>query len=71
MMSMSLIFQRWYDEGERQKKLMEKHSRGNVARVNREARIQEKEKRKLIRENRYANDHQIILTKQFGAVRHL
>ncbi|KAI9119685.1 hypothetical protein K1719_009074 [Acacia pycnantha] len=44
--------QRWDDEGKRQKILVEKHSRGNVARVNREARIQEKEKRKTIRENR-------------------
>ncbi|CBI35832.3 hypothetical protein VitviT2T_013111 [Vitis vinifera] len=38
--------QRWEDEGERQKVLMEKHSRGSLARSDREARIQEKEMRK-------------------------
>ncbi|XP_028752104.1 zinc finger CCCH domain-containing protein 62-like isoform X2 [Neltuma alba] len=44
--------QRWDDEGKRQKILMEKHSRGNAARANREARIQEKERRKTSRDNR-------------------
>ncbi|XP_074268250.1 uncharacterized protein LOC141591721 isoform X2 [Silene latifolia] len=34
--------QRWEDEAERQRVLSEKHSRGTVARSNREARIQEK-----------------------------
>ncbi|XP_034695564.1 zinc finger CCCH domain-containing protein 62-like [Vitis riparia] len=38
--------QRWEDEGERQKVLMDKHSRGSLARSDREARIQEKEMRK-------------------------
>lgn len=33
--------------------LMEKHSRGDVARADREARIQEKERRKTMKENRY------------------
>ncbi|XVE51816.1 hypothetical protein DITRI_Ditri02bG0071300 [Diplodiscus trichospermus] len=44
--------QRWEDEGERQKVLMEKHSRGSLARSDREVRIQEKERRKMLRENR-------------------
>ncbi|GMN36782.1 hypothetical protein TIFTF001_006296 [Ficus carica] len=44
--------QRWEDEGERQKILAEKHSRGSLARSDREVRIQEKEKRKMLRENR-------------------
>ncbi|XP_054781637.1 zinc finger CCCH domain-containing protein 62-like [Prosopis cineraria] len=44
--------QRWDDEGARRKILTEKHSRGDVARANREARKQEKERRKSIRENR-------------------
>ncbi|KAK7275549.1 hypothetical protein RIF29_16668 [Crotalaria pallida] len=42
----------WEDEGERQKRLMEKHSRGTVAREDREARMQEKERRKKLKENR-------------------
>jgi hypothetical protein len=46
--------QRWEDEGERQKVLMDKHSRGCVARSDREARIQEKEMRKVLKENRYS-----------------
>ncbi|KAL4584440.1 hypothetical protein LXL04_009041 [Taraxacum kok-saghyz] len=44
--------QRWKDESERQKILSEKHGRGNAARTNREARIQEKERRKALRENK-------------------
>ncbi|GAV61415.1 zf-CCCH domain-containing protein/SAP domain-containing protein [Cephalotus follicularis] len=44
--------QRWEDEGERHKILMEKHSRGSLARSVREIRIQEKEKRNIIRANR-------------------
>nr|KYP50457.1 Zinc finger CCCH domain-containing protein 62 [Cajanus cajan] len=44
--------QKWEDEVKRQKILMEKHSRGSFARADREARIQEKEKRKKVRENR-------------------
>lgn len=44
--------QRWGDEGERQKVLMDKHSRGGVARSDREARIQEKEMRKVLKETR-------------------
>lgn len=44
--------QKWEDESERQKILSEKHVRGNEARNNREARIQEKEKKKALRENR-------------------
>ncbi|TKY64233.1 Zinc finger CCCH domain-containing protein 62 [Spatholobus suberectus] len=44
--------QKWEDEAKRQKMLMEKHSRGSLARADREARIQEKEKRKKIMENR-------------------
>ncbi|KAM4099685.1 hypothetical protein ACJW30_05G009800 [Castanea mollissima] len=39
--------QRWEDEGNRQKVLMEKHSRGFVARSDRESRIQEKENKKM------------------------
>ncbi|XP_028240756.1 zinc finger CCCH domain-containing protein 62-like [Glycine soja] len=42
----------WEDESQRQKILMEKHSRGSLAREDREARIQEKEKRKKTKENR-------------------
>ncbi|KAJ7963322.1 Zinc finger CCCH domain-containing protein 62 [Quillaja saponaria] len=44
--------QRWDDEEERQIILMDKHSRGFVARSDREVRIQEKGKRKMIRANR-------------------
>ncbi|ESR39972.1 zinc finger CCCH domain-containing protein 62 [Citrus sinensis] len=44
--------QRWEDEGERHKVLMEKHSRGFIARSNREIRIHGKEKRKLLKANR-------------------
>ncbi|KAG8481810.1 hypothetical protein CXB51_027201 [Gossypium anomalum] len=44
--------QRWEDEGERQKVLVEKHSRGSLARSDREVRIQEKERRKMLRSNR-------------------
>lgn len=44
--------QRWEDESERQKILSEKHARGNAARTNRETRIQEKEKKKALRENK-------------------
>ncbi|CAH1422874.1 unnamed protein product [Lactuca virosa] len=44
--------QRWEDESERQKILSEKHARGNAARSNRETRIQEKEKKKALREHR-------------------
>lgn len=44
--------QRWEDEGERHKVLMEKHSRGFIARSNREIRIHGKEKRKLLEANR-------------------
>ncbi|KAJ7951474.1 Zinc finger CCCH domain-containing protein 62-like [Quillaja saponaria] len=43
--------QRWDDEGERRKILMEKQSRGFVARSDREARIQEKETRKVLKFN--------------------
>ncbi|KAH9665329.1 zinc finger CCCH domain-containing protein 62 [Citrus sinensis] len=43
---------RWEDEGERHKVLMEKHSRGFIARSNREIRIHGKEKRKLLKANR-------------------
>ncbi|KAK7381890.1 hypothetical protein VNO80_00439 [Phaseolus coccineus] len=44
--------QKWEDEAKRQKILMEKHSRGYIARADRESRIQEKEKRKNNKENR-------------------
>ncbi|KAH9713726.1 zinc finger CCCH domain-containing protein 62 [Citrus sinensis] len=44
--------QRWEDGGERHKVLMEKHSRGFIARSNREIRIHGKEKRKLLKANR-------------------
>ncbi|KAK9142135.1 hypothetical protein Syun_011535 [Stephania yunnanensis] len=46
--------QRWADEEERNKVLREKHSRGFVARSNRETRIQEKEMRKRFNEPRDA-----------------
>ncbi|KAG9443665.1 hypothetical protein H6P81_015005 [Aristolochia fimbriata] len=38
--------QRWADEGERKRVLLEKHKRGTLARSSREMRIQEKEQRK-------------------------
>ncbi|XP_061352789.1 zinc finger CCCH domain-containing protein 62-like [Gastrolobium bilobum] len=44
--------QKWKDEEKRLKILMEKHSRGSLARADREGRIQEKEKRKTIMKNR-------------------
>ncbi|XP_030461206.2 LOW QUALITY PROTEIN: zinc finger CCCH domain-containing protein 62 [Syzygium oleosum] len=51
--------QRWEDEGERAKALMEKHSRGSLARSDREARLQEKERRKLLKESRTSKKHNI------------
>ncbi|KAI4325372.1 hypothetical protein MLD38_030777 [Melastoma candidum] len=44
--------QRWEDEELRQRCLQEKHSRGDVARSDREARIQEKERGNRMRTNR-------------------
>lgn len=44
--------QRWQDEGERQKILLEKHNRGSIARLNRDSRIQEKEAKKMLKTNR-------------------
>ncbi|PON93468.1 Zinc finger CCCH-type domain containing protein [Trema orientale] len=44
--------QKWENEEERQKILLEKHSRGCLARSDREARIRVKEKRKMLKENR-------------------
>ncbi|XAR49867.1 hypothetical protein NMG60_11004034 [Bertholletia excelsa] len=44
--------QRWKNESERQKILSEKHVRGSLARANREARIQEKEMKKILKANR-------------------
>ncbi|KAL6585220.1 hypothetical protein OROMI_004509 [Orobanche minor] len=38
--------QKWEDEGERQKMLSEKHARGGAARLNRDARIKQRETRK-------------------------
>ncbi|KAL0341810.1 UNVERIFIED_CONTAM: Zinc finger CCCH domain-containing protein 62 [Sesamum calycinum] len=50
--------QKWEDEGERQKILSEKHARGGVARLNREARIQQKEMRTMHKPTRAArNEH--------------
>uniref|UniRef100_A0A6N2N7R4 Uncharacterized protein n=2 Tax=Salix viminalis TaxID=40686 RepID=A0A6N2N7R4_SALVM len=49
---MKTLRQRWEDEGERRRILLEKHSRGSLARSNRETRIQEKEKRKMLRVER-------------------
>ncbi|KAM3375143.1 zinc finger CCCH domain-containing protein 62 [Capsicum galapagoense] len=49
--------QKWDDEAERQKILSEKHARGSVARSNRETRVQEKEMRKLQRENRVSTGY--------------
>ncbi|KAL2457357.1 zinc finger CCCH domain-containing protein 62-like [Forsythia ovata] len=46
--------QRWKDEGERQKILLEKHTRGCIARSDRDARVQEKEMRKMHKSNRIA-----------------
>lgn len=44
-----LVNQKWEDEGERQRILLEKHARGGAARSNRDARIQQKEMRKMQR----------------------
>ncbi|XP_017251457.1 zinc finger CCCH domain-containing protein 62 isoform X2 [Daucus carota subsp. sativus] len=44
--------QRWQDEGERQKILLEKHSRGTIARSNRDTRMQENEAKKMLKTNR-------------------
>ncbi|XP_071711010.1 uncharacterized protein, partial [Rutidosis leptorrhynchoides] len=44
--------QRWEDESQREKILSEKHCRGNAARTSREARLQEKEAKKALRESR-------------------
>ncbi|CAN0877732.1 Zinc finger CCCH domain-containing protein 62 [Linum grandiflorum] len=44
--------QRWQDENQRSRVLMEKHSRGSLARSDRETRILEKDKRKLLRKGR-------------------
>ncbi|XP_016177257.1 zinc finger CCCH domain-containing protein 62 [Arachis ipaensis] len=52
--------QKWEDEGERQKILTEKHSRGSIAREDREARVQEKVNRKAIVENRVSRKHSVI-----------
>ncbi|KAL0415019.1 UNVERIFIED_CONTAM: Zinc finger CCCH domain-containing protein 62 [Sesamum latifolium] len=48
--------QKWEDEGRRQKILSEKHARGGVARLNREARIQQKEMRKMHKPTRAARN---------------
>lgn len=48
-----LHLKKWDDEAERQKILSEKHARGSVARSSRETRVQEKEMRKMRRENRF------------------
>ncbi|XP_016485609.1 uncharacterized protein LOC107806010 [Nicotiana tabacum] len=48
--------QKWDDEAERQEILSEKHARGSVARSNSEARVQEKEMRKMRKENRVNTD---------------
>ncbi|KAL5728524.1 hypothetical protein ACHQM5_001597 [Ranunculus cassubicifolius] len=44
--------QKWDDEAERSRVLLEKHSRGSLARSSRDSRIQEKESRKMLREQR-------------------
>ncbi|XP_021828463.1 zinc finger CCCH domain-containing protein 62-like isoform X2 [Prunus avium] len=51
--------QRWEDEGERQKVLMEKHSRGSLARTAKEARVQEKEMRKMLKRNRVSRKEEL------------
>ncbi|CAL0302807.1 unnamed protein product [Lupinus luteus] len=51
--------QKWEDERERQKILSEKHSRGTAARGNREARMQEKDRRKKLKENRVSNKNSV------------
>lgn len=48
-----VALQKWEDEGERQKILLEKHTRGGAARLNREARIQKKELHITQKFNRY------------------
>ncbi|PIA27568.1 hypothetical protein AQUCO_07600023v1 [Aquilegia coerulea] len=44
--------QKWTDEVERSRVLLEKHSRGSLARSSRETRVQKKEMRKVLREQR-------------------
>ncbi|XP_019450075.1 PREDICTED: zinc finger CCCH domain-containing protein 62-like [Lupinus angustifolius] len=51
--------QKWEDERERQRILSEKHSRGTVARGNRETRMQEKERRKKLKENRVSDKNSV------------
>lgn len=53
LIKLILDLKKWDNEAERQKILSEKHTRGSVARSNREARVQEKEMRKMRTENRY------------------
>lgn len=48
-----LNYQKWEDEGERQRILAEKHSRGCVARSKREVRVQQKELRNTLKSKRY------------------
>ncbi|OIW07600.1 hypothetical protein TanjilG_08331 [Lupinus angustifolius] len=52
-------FTKWEDERERQRILSEKHSRGTVARGNRETRMQEKERRKKLKENRVSDKNSV------------
>ncbi|XP_021720422.1 zinc finger CCCH domain-containing protein 62-like [Chenopodium quinoa] len=46
---LNTLRQRWEDESERQQILSEKHCRGSLARSNREARIQEKVSKKMLK----------------------
>lgn len=52
LIKLMLNLKKWDDEAERQEILSEKHARGSVARSNSEARVQEKEMRKMRKENR-------------------
>ncbi|XP_065867195.1 zinc finger CCCH domain-containing protein 62-like [Euphorbia lathyris] len=47
--------QKWEDEGERQKVLMDKHSRGSLARCARESRVQDKQMRGGLKKERNRN----------------
>ncbi|KAF9616113.1 hypothetical protein IFM89_028579 [Coptis chinensis] len=56
--------QKWTDELERSKVLLEKHSRGSFARSSRETRVQEKELKKIRKEQRFVRNTCITMHKE-------
>ncbi|KAB1218325.1 Zinc finger CCCH domain-containing protein 62 [Morella rubra] len=59
--------QTWEDERERQKVMMEKHLRGSTARCDREARLQEKETRKMLKATRISRKESNRNQSQFNS----